>query len=30
MISKKNLLTKINASKNKTGTKEYFIMALKN
>ena len=30
MISKKNLIDKINASKNKSLTKEYFVSALKN
>ena len=30
MISKKHLIGKINLSKNKTLTKEYFINALKN
>ena len=30
MISKKNLIDKINASKHKALTKEYFIGALKN
>lgn len=30
MISKKHLIEKINASKHKTLTKEYFITALKN
>lgn len=30
MISKKNLIEKINASKHKSLTKEYFITALKN
>jgi serine/threonine protein kinase len=30
MISKKNLMEKINASKNKSLTRDYFITALKN
>jgi hypothetical protein len=30
MIEKKNLIDKINLSKNKSLTKEYFINALKN
>lgn len=30
MISKKDLISKINSSKNKTLTKDYFISALKN